>query len=133
MYPFLPPIATALSLLVGHPTSVVCQANGYEGTVGSPVAVQISPLMCADYRAPLDNALDRQATSAGLLVLLHEAEHIRHPAYDETQTECQSLRDYLPTLALLRVPKRLWPSMYQAALSADQFFFGDRESGCNLI
>lgn len=128
--PFLPPIVSALTLMVGHPVAVTCTTNGYEGTVVSNVAVQISPFMCHQYKAPYDDPYGRAASASGLLVVVHEGEHIRFPGNDEQQTECQALRDFVTVLGQIGVPRRYWFSMYQSAVSADRFYFGPREASC---
>lgn len=131
LLPILPPIAAAITLMVGHPVAVTCTANGYEGTVETSALVQVSPFMCHEYKAPYDDPYGRSASAAGLLVAVHESEHLLHPDANEHEAECFALADYVKALRSLRVPARYWGSMYRAAVSADRFFFGPRETDCS--
>jgi hypothetical protein len=130
MLPFLPPIAAAISLMVGHPVAVTCAANGYEGTVETSALVQVSPLMCHQYASPYDDPYGAAASASGLLVVIHEAEHILHPDASEHDAECYALADYVSFLGRLHVPRRRWAPMLRAAVSADRFYFGLRSADC---
>ena len=99
-------IAATVAMIVGHPVPVTCQyvapSIAGEAWFGDTTArIELDPQTCNQMTVGMFAVIDREAYAWGMLVTVHEAEHIRYQDGNEAVTECRALRDF--PLAVTRV------------------------------
>jgi hypothetical protein len=82
--------------------------------------IVLHPALCAGAAAVTDETVPRWERAAGVLVLVHEAYHVRHWAWrrSEAKVECQAIRHFRAGALLLGASRELANDLLPYALAA---------------
>jgi hypothetical protein len=118
----------------GGPTSG--RAWGYTDMIDEYIVLH--PVLCAGALAVSDSALPRWQRATGVLVLVHEAYHLRHWSgrRNEGKVECQAIRHFTMGAERLGASPELANDLLPYALAAHQrmvtLFPNYHDRGCKL-
>ena len=100
--------------------------------------IVLHPALCAGARAASDSTLPLWQRAAGVLVLVHEAYHVRRwpGRWNEAKVECRAIRDFTKAVVLLggsrELANELLPSALAAHLRMGAVFPEYRARNCRL-
>lgn len=102
----LPTLAAVLAFVVGHPVAYTCaplpgNASGEAWYAPDLERVQFAPWVCSAMTDDGYSLLGRRWYAQGVLIVLHEAEHVSGQEADEATVQCRALRDLPGVLAAL--------------------------------
>jgi hypothetical protein len=118
----------------GGPTRA--RAWGYTDMISEHIVMQ--PALCAGAMAVADPALPPWQRATGVLVLVHEAYHLRRwgGRRDEARVECRAIRHFRVGAELLGAPSQVANEILPYALAAHQrmvtLFPNYRDPSCKL-
>jgi hypothetical protein len=125
---------------VGDPIwgSATPQRRGWAYTNMVKDYIVLHPALCAGALAVSDSTLPGWQRAAGVLVLVHEAQHVRRwpGRWDEAKVECRAIRDFTKAVVLLGASRELANELLPWALAVHlrmgALFPEYRERACRL-